>query len=76
MPLTETESRVCKGWSWKPVTRDQGESGAKTVRVAGVDTGSRSVPIKNNQRAVGGDGSIVGRFIQESSSNPPPKHVW
>lgn len=28
------------------VTRDEGESGAKTVQVEGVDTGSRSVPVK------------------------------
>lgn len=58
------------------VTRDEGESGAKTVQVGSVDTGSRSVPVKNNQRAVGGDGSVGRRFIQESSSNPPPRHVW
>lgn len=40
-----------------------------------VDTGSRSVPVKTNQRVVGGGGSVVGRFIQESPLVPPARHV-
>lgn len=41
----------------------------------GVDTGSRSVPVKTNGRVVGGSGSVVGRFVQESPLVPPLRHV-
>lgn len=41
-----------------------------------MDTGSRSVPVKNNQRVVGGGGSHVERFIQESSPTSTPRHLW
>lgn len=53
------------------VTGDEGESDAKTVDVGSIDTGSRPVPVKNNRRVVGGGGSLVGRFIQESPPSPP-----
>lgn len=45
-PLTETENSVCKGWSWVQGMKERVM--AKTFEVRSIDTGSRSVPLKNN----------------------------